>query len=89
MGPPHQYISQLGFEPLDGTKPKLLLAMEGAILDCGLDINQVFSLLGPSLKVWMIVQVHYEPVNPDDEKHKGFDAYLRTRHNNFQTRWKH
>ena len=79
MGSPHQYFIQHGFEPLDETKPKLMLAMEGAILDCALDINQVFNQLGPSLKVWMIVQVHYEPVNPDDEKHKGFDAYLRTK----------
>ena len=25
----------------------------------------------------MTVLVHYEPVNPNDETHKGFDAYLR------------
>ena len=24
----------------------------------------------------MIIKVHYEPVNPNDETHKGFDAYL-------------
>ena len=79
IGPPHRYFKQLEYQPLDGTKPKLLLAMEGAILDCGQDIQQVFNQLGPSLKVWMIVKVHYEPVNPEDENHKGFDAYLRTR----------
>ena len=24
----------------------------------------------------MIIKVHYEPVNPNDITHKGFDAYL-------------
>ena len=28
------------------------------------------------LRVWMTLLVHYEPVNPNDETHKGFDAYL-------------
>ena len=53
--------------------------MEGAILDIEEDIQQVFIELGPSIKCWFIVKVHYEPINPEDGKHQGFNAYLSSK----------
>ena len=53
FGLPHEFFKQTRYEPLADTKPKLVLAMEGAILDIGEDI-QVFNELGPSIKCWMI-----------------------------------
>ena len=79
IGPPLLYFKQIRYTPIDDTKPKLMLAMEGAILDCGKDIHLVFNELGPSIKCWMIVKVRYEPINPDDEKHRGFDAFLASK----------
>ena len=39
-------------------------------------IDDMFEEVGNSFKCWMTLLVHYEPVNPTDETHKGFDAYL-------------
>ena len=52
------------------------LALEGAYIDVGPDMDDMFEEVGQSFKCWMALQVHYEPVNPNDETHKGFDAYL-------------
>ena len=46
VGPPHELFKQIRYEPQAETKPKLMLAMEGAILDCGEDIHRVFNELG-------------------------------------------
>ena len=58
FGPLDEFFKQILYEPLPDTKPKLVLAMEGAILDIGEDIQQVFNELGPSIKCWLIVKVH-------------------------------
>ena len=52
------------------------LALEGAYVDVVTDIEDAFEELGNSFKCWMTLLVHYEPVNPNDEIHRGFDAYL-------------
>ena len=64
------------YDSLKNTKPDLGLALEGAYIDVGPDLNNTFEEFGNTFKCWMVIKVHYEPVNPNDETHKGFDAYL-------------
>ena len=52
------------------------MGLEGAYIDVGEDLEDAFEDFGNSFKCWMVLNVHYEPVNPNDETHKGFDAYL-------------
>ena len=47
----------------------------GARLDCGRDLNKQLIEFGGAAKVWMTVQVEYEPVNPMANK-KPFEQYL-------------
>ena len=63
IGPPHQFIKQIRYKPFNDTKLKLMLAMKGAILDCGKDFQLEFNELKPSIKCWMIVKVYYKPIN--------------------------
>ena len=76
FGPPFQNIKHLAYKPLENSKPDLGLALKGAYIDVVSDINDLFEEFGNSCKCWMTIQVYYEPVNPNDETHKGFDAYL-------------
>ena len=76
IGPPYPYFKHLAYKPLENSRPDLVLALEGAYIDVGQDMENMFEEFGNSFKCWMIIRVHYEPVNPSDETHKEFDAYL-------------
>ena len=52
------------------------LALVGAYNDVGQDMNNTFEEFGNAFKCWMVIKVHYELVNPNDEIDNGFDAYL-------------
>ena len=47
----------------------------GARLDCGRDLHKQLIEFGGAAKVWMTVQVEYEPVNPLANK-RPFEQYL-------------
>ena len=74
--PAFYYFKEYAYLPLETSKPDLGLALAGAIIDMGLDLDGMFSKYGQAFNCWMVLQVHYEPVNPNDETHQGFDAYL-------------
>ena len=74
--PEFYFFQEYAYAPLDISKPDLGLVLAGAIIDIGLDLGGMFTQYGKSFKCWMVLQVHYEPVNPNDESQQGFDAYL-------------
>ena len=76
LGPPFQYFKHIAYKSLESSKPDLGLALEGAYIDVGPDIEHRFEEVGYSFKCWMTLLVHYEPVNRNDETHKGIDAYI-------------
>ena len=76
IGPQFHYFKHFEYKPLENSKPGLGQALEGAYIDIAPDMNDTFEELGNSFKCWITIKVHYEPVNPNDETHKGFDAYL-------------
>ena len=45
-------------------------------MDCGSDIHKYLVEFGGAAKVWITVQVMYEPAKPDTEKRQAFDQYL-------------
>ena len=55
--------------------PDLDQALSGARLDCGQDLHKQLIEFGGAAKVWMTVQVEYEPVNPLANK-QPFGQYL-------------
>ena len=70
------YFKECAYAPLEISKPDLGLALAGGIIDIGRDLGGMFTQYNQSFKCWMVLQVHYQPVNPNDESHQGFDAYL-------------
>ena len=76
INPVFYYFKQLTYNPLEISKPDLGLALAGAIIDMGPDIDVMFTEYGKSFKCWIVLLVYYEPINPNDQAHKGFDAYL-------------
>ena len=55
--------------------PDLDKALSGAWLDCGQDLNKQLCEFGGAVKVWVTVQVAYEPVTPMANE-EPFDQYL-------------
>ena len=55
--------------------PDLDKALSGAWLDCGQNLHKQLSEFGDALKVWVTVQVAYEPVKPMANK-EPFEQYL-------------
>ena len=55
--------------------PNLDQALSGARLECGQDFHKLLIEFGGAAKVWMTVQVEYEPVNPLANK-QTFEQYL-------------
>ena len=55
--------------------PYLDQALSGARLDCGRDLHKQLIEFGGAVKVWMTVQVEYEPVIPLANK-QPFKQYL-------------
>ena len=55
--------------------PDLDQALSGAKVDCGRDLGKQLFEFGGAAKVWMTVQVEYEPVNPLANQ-QPFEQYL-------------
>ena len=64
IGAPVSNFRQIKYLPLPNAVPDLYKALSGARLDCKRDIHKQLIELGKAAKVWMTVQVEYEPVNP-------------------------
>ena len=59
IGPPFPYFKHLAYNPLENSKPDLGLALEGAYIDVGQDLEDTFEEFGNSFKCWMVIKVHY------------------------------
>ena len=75
LNPHMRHFTQFRYLPYLVCEPDLDLALSAVISDCGTDIRQMIESYG-SAKVWLTVQVRYEPANPKDEKNKPFEFYL-------------
>ena len=60
---PVSNFRQIKYQPLPNAVPDLDKALYGARLDCGRDLHKQLIEFGGAVKVWMTVQVEYEPVN--------------------------
>ena len=75
LNPIMEHFTQLRYRPFSECKPDFDMALKSIISDCGMDIRRMVEGYGAA-KVWLTVQVRYEPANPRDEKHKPFEFYL-------------
>ena len=57
IGPPIPNFKHLAYKPLENTKPDLGLALEGAYIDVGPDMNNTFEEFGNAFKCWMIIRL--------------------------------
>ena len=64
IGAPVRTLRQIKYIRLPNAEPDLDQALSGAWVDCGRDLYKELSEFGGAAKVWMTVQVEYEPVNP-------------------------
>ena len=73
-----QYVIflQNQYLPLPNDAPDLDLSLIGALVDCGSDIHIQLVEFGVAAKVWITVQVQYEPAKPDTDKREAVDQYL-------------
>ena len=67
INPHMHHFTQLRYLPFSVCKPDLDTALSSIISDCGTDIRNMMKSYG-SAKVWLTVQVGYEPANPRDQK---------------------
>ena len=63
IGAPVNSFRQIKYLPLPNAVPDLDQALSGARLDCGRDLHKQLIDFGGAAKVWMMVQIEYEPVN--------------------------
>ena len=70
-----QHFTQLHYLPFSVCNPDLDIALFAILTDCGADIRKMMQSYG-SAKVWLTVQVRYEPTKPRDKKNKPFEFYL-------------
>ena len=75
FGAPVRTFRQIKYLPLPNAMPDLDQALSGARLDCEWDLHKQLIEYGGAAKVWMTVQVEYEPVNPLGNK-EPFVQYL-------------
>ena len=75
IGAPVSPFRQIKYLPLPNAVPDIDQALSGARLDCGRDLQKQLIEFGGAAKVWMTVQVEYEPVNPLTNK-QPFKQYL-------------
>ena len=76
VGAPVQNFRQIQYLPLPNALPDLDQALSGAWVDCGSDIHKQLIEFGGAAKVWITVQVRYEPAKPDNDKRHAFYQYL-------------
>ena len=75
IGAPVSNFRQIKYIPLPNAVFDLDQALSGVRLDCALDFHkQLIEFVGAA-KVWMTVQVEYEPVNPMVNK-QPFEQYF-------------
>ena len=65
------------YKALENSKHDLRLGLEGAYIDVGHDIEDALEEFGNCFKCWMILLVHFKPVNPNDETQKGCDRSIK------------
>ena len=75
IGAPVSNFRQIKYLPLPKSVPDLDQALSGAKLDCGRVLHKQLIEFDGAAKVWMTVQVKYEPVNPMANK-QPFEQYL-------------
>ena len=63
IGAPHRTFRQIKYLSHPNAVLDLDQALSGARLDCGRDLHQQLIEYGGAAKVWMTLQVEYEPVN--------------------------
>ena len=73
--PQMQFFRQFKYLPYAFTKPDLDSALDACITDCAQEVQQMLNEFG-SVKVWLTIQVRYEPVNPNENNRNGFEQYL-------------
>ena len=74
-GAPVRTFRQIKYLPLFNALPDLDQALSGARLDCGNDIHKQLIEYGGAAKVWITIQVEYDPVNPLADK-QPFEQFL-------------
>ena len=72
---PLRTFRQFKFIPLSNALPDLDQALAGARVDCARDLHKQLIEFGGAAKVWMTIQVEYEPVNLLANK-QPFEQYL-------------
>ena len=75
IGAPVRTFRQIKYIPFPNVVPDLDQALSGARVDCGRDLHKQIIEVNGAVKVWMTVQVEYEPVNPLANK-QHFEQYL-------------
>ena len=76
VGAPVSNFWQIQYFPLPNALIDLDQALSGALVDCGSDIHKQVVEFKAAAKVWITVQVRYEPAKPDTDKREAFDQYL-------------
>ena len=76
VGAPIHNFRQIQYLQLTNSPPDLDQALSGALVDCGFDLDKQLVEFRGAAKAWITVQVRYEPVKPDTDKHEEFDQYL-------------
>ena len=75
IGAPVKYFRQIKYLPFPNAMPDLDQALSGAKVDCARNLHKQLIKLNIAAKVWMTVQVEYEPVNSLANK-QPFEQYL-------------
>ena len=75
IGAPVSHFRQIKYLPCSNAVPDLDQALSGARVDCVRDLHKQLIEFGVAAKVWITVQIKYEPVNPLANK-QPFEQYL-------------
>ena len=73
---PIRNFRQIQYFPLPNSVPDLDEALSGCWVDCGSDLHNQLEQFDGAAKVWITVQVRYEPAKPETDKRQAFDQYL-------------
>ena len=76
VGAPVRNFRQIQYLPLLSAAPDLEIAFIGALGDCNTDIDNQLMKFNGAAKVWITVQVRYEPAKPDTVKREALNQYL-------------
>ena len=76
IGAPLRNFRQMQYLFLHTAFPNLDQALNGSWVDSALDLHNQLIEFGGAAKVWITVQVQYEPTKPESDKRQAFDQYL-------------